>query len=54
MICIDLFLILLNNFSNELENKDLQNLKNVCVECILGGECEYIKIGWDVFNVLCW
>lgn len=52
MIRIDPFSILLNNLSNELENKDLQNLKNVCAEYIPGGEREHIKIGWDVFNVL--
>ena len=52
MIRINPFPILLNNLSNELENKDLQNLKNVCAEYILGGERENIKIGWDVFNVL--
>ena len=52
MIRINPFPILLNNLSNELENKDLQNLKNVCAEYIPGGERENIRIGWDVFNVL--
>lgn len=52
MIRINPFPILLNNLSNELENKDLQSLKNVCAEFIPGGQREKIKIGWDVFNVL--
>lgn len=52
MICISPFSILLNNLSNELEDKDLQSLKNVCAEYIPGGERERIRIGWDVFNIL--
>ena len=52
MIRIDPFPILLNNLSNELENRDLQSLKNVCAEYIPGGERENIKMGWDVFNIL--
>ena len=52
MIRINPFPILLNNLSNELENRDLQSLKNVCTEYILGGERENIKMGWDVFNIL--
>ena len=52
MICINPFSILLNNLSNELEDKDLQSLKNVCKDYIPGGEREKIKIGWDVFNIL--
>jgi len=52
MIRINPFPILLNNLSNELEDKDLQSLKNVCAEYIPGGEREKIKIGWDVFNIL--
>lgn len=52
MIRINPFPILLNNLSNELEDKDLQSLKNVCAEFIPGGQREKIKIGWDVFNIL--
>lgn len=52
MIRINPFPILLNNLSNELEDKDLQSLKNVCGEFIPGGQREKIKIGWDVFNIL--
>ncbi|KAJ7369968.1 hypothetical protein OS493_035139 [Desmophyllum pertusum] len=46
------FPILLNNLSNELEDKDLQNLKNVCAQFIPGGQREKVKDGWDVFNIL--
>ena len=52
MIRINPFPILLNNLSNELEDKDLQSLKNVCAEYIPGGKREKIEIGWDVFNIL--
>ena len=52
MICINPFSLLLNNLSNELEDKDLQSLKNVCAEYIPGGEREKINIGWNVFNIL--
>ena len=51
-IRLDPFPILLNNLSNELEDKDLQNLKNVCAQFIPGGQREKIKYGWDVFNIL--
>lgn len=43
MIRINPFPILLNNLSNELEDKDLQSLKNVCGEFIPGGQREKNK-----------
>lgn len=52
MIQLDPFSILLNNLSNELEDKDLQNLKNVCTEFIPRRQREKIKSGWEVFDIL--
>ena len=51
-ISLDPFRILLNNISNELEEKDLQSLKNVCAEWIPGGQREKIQDGWDFLNHL--
>lgn len=51
-ISLDPFPILLNNLSNELEEKDLQSLKNICAQYIPGGQRERIKDGWDIFNIL--
>lgn len=51
-ISLDPFRILLNNISNELEEKDLQTLKNVCAQWIPGGQRERIKDGWDFLNHL--
>lgn len=48
----DPFRILLNNISNELEEKDLQSLKNVCAQWIPSGQRERIKDGWDFLNHL--
>ena len=51
-ISLDPFRILLNNISNELEEKDLQSLKNVCAQWIPGGQREKIQDGWDFLNHL--
>lgn len=51
-ITLDPFRILLNNISNELEEKDLQSLKNICAQWIPSGQREQIKNGWDLLNHL--
>lgn len=51
-INLDPFRILLNNISNELEERDLQNLKNICAKWIPSGQREQIKNGWDLLNHL--
>lgn len=52
MIRLNPFPILLNNLSNELDDRNLQSLIHVCGDYIPGGQRERIRSGWDVFNIL--
>lgn len=52
MIRLNPFPILLNNLSNELDDRNIQSLIHVCGEYIPGGQRERIRSGWDVFNIL--
>lgn len=52
MYSLSPFKILLNNLSNELDQRNLQSLKYVCGSFIPGGQRENITTGWDVFLIL--
>ena len=52
MSSINPFRILLNNLSNELNQRNLESLIHVCGERIPGGQRERVYTGWDVFSIL--
>ena len=46
------FYLLLNDISNELDDRSLRSLVQVCRNYIPGAQREGIKYGWDVFSIL--
>ena len=46
------FQLLLNNLSNELNERNLQSLIHICGDLIPGGQRENIRNGWQVFTIL--
>ncbi|XP_068761523.1 uncharacterized protein [Montipora capricornis] len=46
------FQLLLNNLSNELNERNLQSLIHICGELIPGGQRDGIRTGWHVFTIL--
>lgn len=46
------FQLLLNNLSNELNERNLQSLIHICGELIPGGQRDGIRTGWQVFTIL--
>lgn len=47
------FQLLLNNLSDELHERNLHSLINVCADHIPGAQRERITTGWDAFTILC-
>jgi len=52
MISLNPFQLLLNDISNELNQRNLQSLIHVCGNFIPGGQRENINTGWEVFSIL--
>ena len=46
------FQLLLNNLSNELNERNLQSLIHICGDLIPGGQRDNIRNGWQVFTIL--
>ena len=46
------FQLLLNNLSNELNEKNVQSLIHICGELIPGGQRDNVRNGWEVFTIL--
>ena len=52
MSVLNPFQLLLNDLSNELDEKNLHSLIHVCGDLIPAGQRENIRSGWDAFRIL--
>ena len=52
VMALSKFQLLLNNLSNELNERNLQSLIHICGDLIPGGQRDNIRNGWQVFTIL--